>query len=270
LNIEAYISSGILEQYVAGALTEAEMVQVTENINKHSELLLEVQKIEKAFIQFAELSVQDYKEKIQNTNINDTAKLNQNQQVEDQKSLAPSVKPWFRYLAAASILFLGLSLIGNIFQYSKLKKANTQIAQLENEKLIFADELKVLRANYNDSKENVALLQNPNTNKIVLKGTDKSQGDPVVYWNKKSQQVLVDASLLPIPPKDMVYQLWNITSLEPLTPNDAGLLVDFNKNQKDLFKTKNVANAVAFGITLEPKGGSKAPNLDQLYALGTL
>jgi anti-sigma-K factor RskA len=94
---------------------------------------------------------------------------------------------------------------------------------------------------------------------------------PKVYWNKEIEVVYVDANVdatgLPKPPKGMVYQVWAL-QLNPLTPASIGLLGDFDSNEQKIFAADHTSNAEAFGITLEPAGGSLTPTMEQLYTLG--
>jgi anti-sigma-K factor RskA len=64
-----------------------------------------------------------------------------------------------------------------------------------------------------------------------------------------------------------VYQVWGL-KLNPLTPESIGLLDGFATNNSKIFKVEKAENAEAFGITLEPAGGSVSPTLEQLYTLG--
>ena len=48
LNIQEYISSGILELYVRGSLSATEMQEVEEMANAHPEVRQEIEEIEKA------------------------------------------------------------------------------------------------------------------------------------------------------------------------------------------------------------------------------
>ena len=89
------------------------------------------------------------------------------------------------------------------------------------------------------------------------------------YWNKENDQLFIDAQGLPEPPKGMAYQVWSLT-LNPLTPTSVGLLDDFINDKNGVFALANPNESQAFGITLEPAGGSATPNLEQLYVLGTV
>lgn len=89
-----------------------------------------------------------------------------------------------------------------------------------------------------------------------------------IYWNKKTEVVYVDASGLPEPPEGMVYQIWSLKLQPQLTPTSIGLLSDFKANTEKLFAVEKTGDAEAFGITLEPAGGSQSPTMEQLYTLG--
>ncbi|MNX49638.1 hypothetical protein D3C86_802440 [compost metagenome] len=53
-----------------------------------------------------------------------------------------------------------------------------------------------------------------------------------------------------------------------LTPTSIGLLSDFEGNSNKIFAVDRTNEAEAFGITLEPAGGSLTPTMTQLYTLG--
>jgi anti-sigma-K factor RskA len=57
------------------------------------------------------------------------------------------------------------------------------------------------------------------------------------------------------------FQLWAIVDNKPV---DAGVIDACT----GLCKMKNIPRASAFAITLEKKGGSATPSLDQMYVLG--
>jgi hypothetical protein len=89
------------------------------------------------------------------------------------------------------------------------------------------------------------------------------------YWNIEDQKVFIDAKGLPEPPDGFVYQVWSL-KLSPLTPTSVGLLEDFATDENKIFALNNPNDSEAFGITLEPAGGSESPNLEQLYTLGVV
>jgi anti-sigma-K factor RskA len=74
---------------------------------------------------------------------------------------------------------------------------------------------------------------------------------------------------LPEPPKGKVYQVWSLI-LNPLMPTSLGVIEEFSTDKDKVFDLKNTNQSEAFGITLEPAGGSKSPNLEQLCTLGVV
>lgn len=74
---------------------------------------------------------------------------------------------------------------------------------------------------------------------------------------------------MPEPPKGKVYQVWSLI-LNPLMPTSLGVIEEFSTDKDKVFDLKNTNQSEAFGITLEPAGGSKSPNLEQLYTLGVV
>jgi anti-sigma-K factor RskA len=62
---------------------------------------------------------------------------------------------------------------------------------------------------------------------------------------------------LPDPPTDKQYQLWALLDGKPV---DAGTF-NVNSDSIQLQEVRNIANAQAFAITLEHKGGVRSPTL---------
>jgi anti-sigma-K factor RskA len=84
-----------------------------------------------------------------------------------------------------------------------------------------------------------------------------------VFWNKNTKDVYLLANKLPQAAEGKQYQLWALVDGKPV---NAGLLEDCN----GVCKLKNIPKAQAFAITLEDKGGSATPHLDQLYVIGNV
>jgi len=92
-----------------------------------------------------------------------------------------------------------------------------------------------------------------------------------VYYNKQENVAYLDTRGLPETTRDKVYQVWSLT-MTPLTPISMGLINPENEVDADsgIYRFTNLPITEAFGITLEPAGGSKTPTMDQLYILGTI
>jgi len=90
-----------------------------------------------------------------------------------------------------------------------------------------------------------------------------------VYWDKEGNTVYLDVQGLPEPPAGKVYQVWSLT-LNPLAPTSLGTIDNFTSNTNKIFTIENANQSEAFGITLEPAGGSPTPTMEQLYTLGAV
>lgn len=172
---------------------------------------------------------------------------------------------WPKYMgwAAAVILMLGIG-----FQYNLLTETTNQVVTVETEKTKLEQDLNVLKLKNNAAETSLAVIRDINNTVVALGGqTVSPESSAKVYWNQETKAVYVDASGLPEPPKGMVYQVWSL-KLSPLTPTSIGLLANFDKNEQKLFAVSSTDGAEAFGITLEPAGGSLTPTMEQLYTLG--
>ncbi|WP_284652145.1 anti-sigma factor [Flavobacterium terrisoli] len=253
-----YIESGILELYVYGLLTESENDEVNAMANKNPEVKAEILSIEKAIINLSS-SFSPFISHSQFEKIKAQLELKHGRVVDfkPRNNMATYIG-W-----AASIALL----IGIGFQYSKLSESNKQIETIKVEKNKLQETVVGLELKNKETTTVLNVVRDANTTIIQLGG---QAIDPTasakVYWNKEQQVVYVDAAGLPEPPEGMVYQVWAL-KLEPLTPTSIGLLENFTA-ENSMFKVDNNAGAEAFGITLEPAGGSKSPTLEKLYTLG--
>lgn len=253
-----YIESGILEQYVYGLLSETENDAVHAMAQKYPEVKAEILSIEKAILNlsssFAPFLSHEQFEKIK-------------AQLELKHSTVvslPTGRSWSTYMgwAASLLLLLGLG-----YQYNKLNQEENQLLQFKQQNGTLQETVINLDTKNRETSTLLNLVRDKNTTIVALAG---QAIDPTssakVYWNPTKQVAYVDASDLPTPPKGMVYQVWAL-KLTPLTPTSIGLL-DHLTASTTLLPVNNPASAEAFGITLEPAGGSASPTLTKLYAMG--
>ncbi|MEZ4904504.1 MAG: anti-sigma factor [Spirosomataceae bacterium] len=79
--------------------------------------------------------------------------------------------------------------------------------------------------------------------------------------NPNTQEVQLNVLSLPTPTSDKQYQLWALVGGNPV---DLGVF-DVNTAMQ---KMKAIPKADAFAVTLEKKGGSPTPHLEELYVMG--
>lgn len=253
-----YIESGILEMYVAGALTEKENLEVAEVVRNSEEVRKEVEEIEEAMRQLsAALSPTEKVAAFHNLKLEKPEpKVIPLTQTDDKVNWL-AVSGW----AASVLLVVGIGVLYNQYNTLKEEYADATASKTELEEAVAKS-----NQDLQQTLELVALLRDKNVQSYTLGGQAVSPNSYAkVFWNKESQQVYVDVAGLPPAPEGKVYQVWSL-KLEPLTPTSIGLI----ENGSDLVTLSNPNQSEAFGITLEPAGGSESPTLEQLYVLGTV
>jgi len=260
MEAQEYIESGILELYVYGLLSEDENMEIAELAKKNPEVNLEIISIEKAIIALSSSfspfhSVENF-EKIK-------ARLElKHGKVVDMKPASN----WSQYVgwAAAVLLMLGLG-----YQTMELTKTKEAISTVGNEKNKIQRDYAYLGQENKEIKKNLNIVRDIKNTGVTLGGQAVSpKSFAKVYWNKETKTTYIDAAGLPAPPKGMVYQVWSLKLSPVLTPTSIGLLDDFEGNSQKIFAVSQTDSAEAFGITLEPAGGSLTPTMEQLYTLG--
>ena len=253
MNIQEYISSGIIESYVLGLASPEERSEFERLAAQYPELreariafekTLEKQAMDNAIAPPAFL-----KQKIVEA-IGKSGKT-------FAAPLAPVIKmkasanTWMKYVVAACFILLAGSLFLNLSLYNKNKKLkenyNNSIARM------------------NDMNKDMRVMVDPGIKMAAMRGMPVSpQSYATVYWDTTSHDVYLLANNLPIPASDKQYQLWAIFNGKPV---DLGIF-DIKK-EKLLIQAKNAQGAEAFAITLEKKGGSRSPQGD-MYVMGKL
>ena len=264
MDLKNYIDSGILELYVAGALSDAENKQVYDMMMKHPEVLQEVLEIEAAVVKLTAAA-----KPTSNTHIwgliKERLKLGGN----DVKvvSIKKTRYDWLTYTGWAAALLVGAALFWALNQNNQLE-SDLQTADIENAYL--EEQIEASRNELAGTKNLLNALRDRDIIAVPLGGQGNFENSYAkVYWNKEDNSIYLDAQGLPDAPEGKVWQVWSLT-LNPLTPTSLGTIDDFNEDDNKIFQIDNPNESQAFGITLEPAGGSEAPTMEQLYTLGVV
>jgi len=262
MDIEKYISSGVLELYVSGALSEAQNQEVAEYAAQYPEIKTEIEAIEASILA---LSGAAY-----------AAKAPKFGTLKSRLSPSTVVKPlhpktsnsWINYMGWAASVVLAAGLFWVFTQNNRLK---SDVDRINQENLFLEQQI----SNAQDSKEEteslLQLLREKEIEVVLLGGQEIAPtAFAKVYWNAKTEKVFIDAQGLPEPPDGMVYQVWSLKLSPTLTPTSLGLLEDFASDTNKVFPLVNPNASEGFGITLEPAGGSESPTLEKLYTLGVI
>ena len=106
----------------------------------------------------------------------------------------------------------------------------------------------------------VRVIQSPDLLNVVVKGQDvASSASGRALWSRSSGLVF-SAQRLPMLPAGRVYQLWTITGK---TATSAGLMTPDANGAAfvAISVAPDAARPDAFGVTIEPAGGSASPTM---------
>jgi anti-sigma-K factor RskA len=154
-----------------------------------------------------------------------------------------------RWLAAASVV---LFLLTGYFAYTFYNKNRELQAKIDR-----SDSL------INKMTEGEKIMHDPNVMVVNMVGLKGSSSSANVYWDSTSTDVYMVIKNMPKLPSDKQYQLWALIGSKPV---DLGL---FDLPQSNIIlKMKNTQQADAFAITIENRGNSGGPDLEQLQSMG--
>ena len=264
MDTKAYIESGILELYVAGTLSEKENEEVYTLMQQHPEILQEVLEIEAAIVKLTSAtSTQDINRVLpaikKELNINET----------DTKviSIAKPKYNWLTYTGWVASIILG---VGLFWAVNEKKKVQSGIQVAETQQSLLEIQIENSKSSLQEANTLISVLRDDNVTKIQLAGQTNFENTYAnVYWDKNEQRIFLDAQGLPEPPSGMVYQVWSL-KLNPLAPTSLGTIDSFTTDDNKIFEIENNNDSEAFGITLEPAGGSASPTMEKLYTLGVV
>jgi anti-sigma-K factor RskA len=259
MNIPNYIASGVLELYVNGLLSEPEKREVEALAAQYPEIREEINRIEEALEAYAMAHRQAPKRNLKQA-ILDKIDLEENKDKPSAKVV--QMTGFQRYAIAAAVIGLLFSGALNLILYRNLTASQDEVTALMSEKSTVVENNNVLKASY---EEKINTLAAPNTKVVALAGLPLAPNSKIkVYWNDKNQQTYLRIENLPAAPSDKQYQLWALADGKPI---DAGV---FDSAEGVLQQMKSIGAAQAFAITLEQKGGSPTPTMEQMYAMGKI
>ena len=256
MNIKEYISSGVVESYVLGLLTAQERFEFEQYCEAYPELkaarhAFELA-IEKQAMENAVAPPADVKEKvfsaIRQKPASSTSKI---------VSLEPTTRrsSALRWMAAASII---LFLVTGYFAYT-----------FYNQNRDLNNSLKSLQVKVDQMEEYQEIMSDPDIAVVNMVAMTPAKASASIYWDSTSSDVYLLIKNMPQLPSDKQYQLWSIINGQngQLQPSSLGLF-DAGENQKVILKMSNVKKADAFAITIEKRGNTDGPNLEQLQSMG--
>ncbi len=261
MNIEEYISTGILEAYALGELAEQERTGVEKNLRQYPALRDELAKIEQtqeALLMQAALKPRaSVKAKLfEKINEKPLAKV---------IPLSDSSSSW-RYATAASIAIALLSSYLAYNYWDKWKKSESNLTDLIAQNQRIAQDYNNVNLRLDRIETDLKVTNNPDFTRVVMKGTPNApQSLASVYWNAQTKEVYLSIQNMKELSKENQYQLWAIIDGKPV---DCGV---FDSTIAGLLKMKEAfALPTTFAVTIEPRGGKPSPSLETMQVAGNL
>ncbi len=279
MDISCIISSGDLELYVLGMLSQEDNLKVAQLAEMFPEIKQEIDDIQQSLLQISDdadatdlpsASVKDNlfaKLKTLETTENTAVSPDNNiDTVAEEKQEAKVIqmrqpKRNNGLLAASVIALLACAaLIGYLVSNNNKLQNTTNNLQAQ---------VTDLRKNADTQQQQLStfanalqLYQNPSYQKINLTPVPgKPEALVQLFWNKATHDVYVADISLPQAPAGKQYQLWALIDGKPV---NAGMLTG-NKLPQQMI---DFSKADAFAITLEKAGGSLTPTLTEMYVMG--
>jgi anti-sigma-K factor RskA len=281
VNIQEYISSGIVESYVLGLADAGERAEFEQMLVEHPELRQAKEEFELSLEQHAQLGAiqpaAHVKSKLFSAievesgggaSVPPVINIAEHSGSRDDsgRSVIGVRRDPTRWLAAAAVLLLLVSTALNFYFFNRYKEFNSKYQALVLSQTELASHNQILQTRILEYEKAVEMMKDP-AMYIVKMPSVPASPDPTsattVYWDTRTKDVYLAINKLPAPAQNQQYQLWAMVDGKPV---DAGVF-DV-KDGAGMTKMKNIPKAEAFAVTLERKGGSPTPSLDKLYVMG--
>lgn len=275
-NIKEYIESGILELYVLGDLSSAEMAEVEAMSKLYPEVKTELDEIEQVMAKVADNFTVEPASGVKDNFFSAISFSDEEEVIEQEEVQEAKIIPmnnsrlnFYKYALAACVALLLVSVVAIINLNRNLQDSRQQIAQLQTSNQSFANRVNYLDERVKKSDEALSIFTNADFQMVSLMGTPASPESKIlVAYNAKEQKVLIDLKSMKMPKTDQdhQYQLWALVDGKPV---DLGVF-DADDSAIGLKEMKSIGKLQTFAVTLEPRGGSVSPTLEKLMVLGNI
>lgn len=261
MNIKDYISSGILEAYVLGQLSARETSELESNLQRYPELREELARVEEAQEQLLMAIAVAPPPRIKDAVLSQVTDVPSR----DEAKVIPisgATSSFWQYAAAACITVAVISSYLAFNYYNKWQNSQVALNDLMAQNAQIAKDYNTVNQKLNDITTELDVTSNPSFARVLMKGTENApQALASIYWNKATNEVYLSVHELRQLSQDQQFQLWAIVDGKPV---DAGVF----DGRKGLIKMKDIPNAAAFAVTIEPRGGSVNPTLSSMQTVG--
>lgn len=263
MNIHEYISSGVLEAYALGALSEQERAEVENNLALYPELKSELAQIEAT-----------QEKMLMKAAVKPRAAVRAAlfEKITDQPSGAKVVpvksaesNTW-KYAAAAAVVLAVVSTCMAVHYHGKWRDTEASLKGLIAQNQRMAQDYDQVTNRLDRIEKEIDIFDNPAFKRVIMKGTANAPASMAyVYWNESTKEVYLSIQIMKELSENNQYQLWAIIDGKPV---DAGV---FDADISGLLKMKDIgAGAVTFAVTIEPRGGKESPSLETMQVAGNV
>jgi anti-sigma-K factor RskA len=265
VNVEEYISSGILEAYALGELSEHERAAVEKNLLQYPQLRKELDLIEEAQEQLLMKAAVQPNVSVKTKLFASIGNQKSAPKVVELKRDRPDSSAW-KFAAAAAVTIALVSSYLAFNYWNKWKTTENSLSELIAQNQRVAQDYNTVNDRLDQIEKDLNITNNPAFNRVVMKGTPNAPDALAsVYWNESTQEVYLSVQQMKELAQENQYQLWAIIDGKPV---DAGV---FDANFDGLLKMKAVqAGAATFAVTVEPRGGKPSPSLESMQAAGNV
>lgn len=264
MDYKQLIESGKLELYALGALDLQDKQEIEALLASDADLKAEYDAIADALGVYGQ-SVSEQP----SMDILDRAKAQIEQEERDSTKVVSiggnTSNQATKWWAVAATVMLLASVGLNLKLNSDLTEVTEDYVALESQNQRMAANTVKFSESNSQMNEMIAHLASGNMQRTYMGSTENYNGyESAVYWDKNSSEVIIATNNLPTLSDEEQYQLWAIVDGKPV---DAGL---FDASTR-IAKMKGISGeAVAFAVTIEPKGGSIDPTMEKMVMIGNV
>ncbi len=251
MDIREYIDSGILEQYVAGLLSNEENEEVDRMAEKYPEIYQEIIALRASINNYSRSTGRtpssDILKKAQEDILNKKVAALRKPEEDTEQVINKSRKLDVFKIAATILLLVSVGLNG--FFFSEITSYRAQAIDADNR--------------FNELNEQVSFINSAANVKIPLNGLDVSpESYANVFINKNTRDVYIQVGKLPQPPEGHQYQLW--------ADRDGHMhnIGVFHHNTDIQHIRIFEGDFESLNVTLEVEGGSEEATVENAYLSG--
>lgn len=245
------LENGVLELYVLGELNLSEQSQLEEALLRHPELQKKLNEIESSFEHLAADNGIDVPGSVKEELF---SKIDRSKVKTIPKDATESKTSFIWMVASVAVLFF----ISTIYLFSELNSLKEEVQIVTKENKNKDKQLKQLNAALDETNKWYETINNPETEKYVMKGNSLMPEATVIgYVNDKEKSVVINTKNLPELDASHDYQMW---------ADVEGVMIDMGiiDKRKEMLAMTYINHAESLNITIEEAGGSDHPNVSKL------